>query len=200
MERSEMRIATPAKEVLKEMTRIMSQEINARELCRKPTGEKIYRKWKTVHLRKQSDKERRECAKRPPVSRCFRLSKAERKDNENQRIYNDKWPEAVGVFHDNFLVATPMTGVIFFIFATFVLILSTGNQFFLVGMFVRSTHHKEVSYYHYSHTSYNNPRWSSESFATESKQDNQQQRHSTANHHYPHHPIAIFSIMIVHRF
>src|SRR3989344_8942036 len=106
MERSEMRIATPAKEVLKEMTRIMSQEINARELCRKPTGEKIYRKWKTVHLRKQSDKERRECAKRPPVSRCFRLGKAESKDDEDQRIYDDKRPEAVGVFHDDLLVAT----------------------------------------------------------------------------------------------
>src|SRR3989338_7348838 len=200
MERSEVRIATPSKEVLKKVSGIVCEEIDTRKFRGEPSREKIYGKWESIHLCKQGNKKRRECAKRPPVSRCFRLSKAERKDNENQRIYNDKWPEAVGVFHDDFLVATPMTGVIFFIFATFVLILSTGNQFFLVGMFVRSTHHKEVSYYHYSHTSYNNPRWSSESFATESKQDNQQQRHSTANHHCPHHPIAIFSIMIVHRF
>jgi hypothetical protein len=62
MERSEVWIATPAKEVLKEMTRIMSQEINARKLRGEPSGEKIYRQRKTIHLRKQGDKKRRECA------------------------------------------------------------------------------------------------------------------------------------------
>src|SRR3989338_2310601 len=142
MERSEMRIATPAKEVLKEMTRIMSQEINARELCRKPTGEKIYRKWKTVHLRKQSDKECRECAKRPPVSRCFRLGKAKSKDDEDQRIYDDKRPEAVGVFHDDLLVAT--AAMLMLILYTRFFCWSIVCFIFRIGMTMSSKYHPNM--------------------------------------------------------
>src|SRR3990167_5799139 len=63
MERSEVRIATPPKEVLKKVSGIVREEIDTRKFRGEPSREKIYGKWKTIHLCKQGDKERRECAR-----------------------------------------------------------------------------------------------------------------------------------------
>ena len=95
MERSEVRVATPAKQVLKQMAGIMGKQINAGNLLREPTGEKINGQRKSVHLGEKRDDKRGERPERTPIQPGFWFRQAPREPNDEERSYDDEWPKAV---------------------------------------------------------------------------------------------------------
>ena len=56
----EVRVALEPQERVPEVSHVVTERIDARELPRQPSGEDIDREWKSVHLDEQRDEKRRE--------------------------------------------------------------------------------------------------------------------------------------------
>src|SRR5262249_49392469 len=74
---------------------IMAQGIEARIACPEPPGEEVEREREAVHLGKERDDERRECAERPPVAPGARMGEAEGEDDEDRRVGEGEGPEVI---------------------------------------------------------------------------------------------------------
>src|SRR6266511_3248929 len=96
MERAEMRVRTPAKQLFEQMSGIMREPVHARVAALQPAGEEIDGQREAIHLGEQCDEEGAERAERAPVAFRPRLEEAEGEKDEYGRVDNNKRPEAVG--------------------------------------------------------------------------------------------------------